>query len=213
MGMDEIPLAEFISRRRINPYVNPRVNFRGNDLFWTKQQNLIYLDVIKGKQNIYVDVHWIDMSHMRDGKHRAYFGGALDLVEQFAIEDVISFHLDFDPELVAQFFASVHFHTDEERRMTWMTNGHQMTATWKDFMDLLHVPDEGLNTPVGVRPHANTESASKNKLQQYYVEKTLPSGKKAWVLNPFLDIMHRIFRNSLFPRIGTRTRCMPILWI
>ena len=164
-GMDGIPFTEFVSRRKINPYVNPRANFRGNELFWTKQQNLIYLDVIKDKQNTYVDVHWIDMNHMREDKHRAYFGEALDLVEQFAIEDVISFHLDFDPELVAQFFASVHFHSDEERRMTWMTNGRQMTATWKDFMDLLHVPDEGLNTPVGVRPHANSESASKNKLQ------------------------------------------------
>ena len=51
MGMDEIPQAEFLARRRINPYVNPRANIRGNDLFWTKQQNLIYLDVIKGKQN------------------------------------------------------------------------------------------------------------------------------------------------------------------
>ena len=33
MGMDEIPLAEFISRRKINPYVNPCANFRGNDMF------------------------------------------------------------------------------------------------------------------------------------------------------------------------------------
>lgn len=33
MGMDEIPLAEFITRRKINPYVNPRANFIGNDLF------------------------------------------------------------------------------------------------------------------------------------------------------------------------------------
>ena len=81
--------------------MNPRANFRGNDLFWTKQRNLIYLDVIKGKQNTYVDVHWIDMNQMREEKHRAYFGEALDLVEQFAIEDVISFHLGFDPELVA----------------------------------------------------------------------------------------------------------------
>ena len=71
MDMDEIPLAEFISRRKINPYVNPRANLRGNELFWTKQQNLIYLDVIKAKQNIYVDVHWIDMHHMREEKHQA----------------------------------------------------------------------------------------------------------------------------------------------
>ena len=57
MGMDEIPLAEFVTRRKISCYVNPRANFRGNDLFWTKQQNLIYLDVIKAKKNTYVDVH------------------------------------------------------------------------------------------------------------------------------------------------------------
>lgn len=206
MGMDEIPLAEFVTRRKINPYVNPRANFRGNDLFRTKQQNLFYLDVIKAKQNIYVDVHWIDMNHMRQDKHRGYFGEALDLVEQFGIEDIISFHLDFDPEIVAQFFASVHFHPDEEWNMTWMTNGQWMTAKWKDFMDLLQVPDEGLNTPVGVRPHANFESTSKNKLQPYYVEKVLPSGKKAWVLNSFLDIMQRIFCNSLFPRIGDKDK-------
>ena len=110
-------------------------------------------------------VHWIDMNHMRQDKHHAYFGEALDLVEQFGIEDVISFHLDFGPEIVAQFFASVHFHPVEERTMTWMTNGQRITATWKDFMDLLQVPDEGLNTPVGVRPHANPESANKNKLR------------------------------------------------
>ena len=99
-GMDEIPLSEFIPRRQINPYVNARAIFRGNDLFWTKQQNLIYLDVIKAKQNTYVDVKWIDMNHMRKDKYREYFGEALDLVEQFGIEHVISFHLDYDPELI-----------------------------------------------------------------------------------------------------------------
>ena len=98
--MDEIPLSEFIPRRQINPYVNARAIFRGNDLFWTKQQTLIYLDVIKAKQNTYVDVKWIDMNHMRKDKYREYFGEALDLVEQFGIEHVISFHLDYDPELI-----------------------------------------------------------------------------------------------------------------
>ena len=74
--------------------------------------------------------------------------------------------------------------------MTWMTNGHKMTATWKEFMDLLQIADEGLHNPVGARPHANPESANKDKLLPFYVEKTLASGKKTWVLNPFLDIMH-----------------------
>ena len=76
-------------------------------------------------------------------------------MEQFGIEELLMFHMDFDPEIVAQFFASVHFHTDEKRTMTWMKNGKRMTAEWKEFMDLLHVCDEGLDVPVGVRPHAN----------------------------------------------------------
>jgi hypothetical protein len=160
--------------------------------------------VIKSKQNIYVPVQWIDMGHLK--KDRAYFGEALDLVEQFGIEDLITFHMDFDVELVAQFFASVHFHTDEERTLTWMTNGKRLTAKWKEFMQLLHVRDEGLNVPVGVRPHANQESANKNKLQPFLVEKTLANGKKTWVLNPFLDVMHRIFRNTLFLRIGDKDK-------
>ena len=56
------------------------------------------------------------MNHMK--KDRAYFGEPLDLVEQFGIEELLTFHMDFDPEIVARFFASVHFHTDEQRTMT-----------------------------------------------------------------------------------------------
>ena len=123
MGMDVMPQAEFIIRRKLNPYVNPRASTRGNELFWNKQQNLIYMDVIKAKQNHYVEVHWIDMIHMRQERHRGYFGEALDLVEQFGIEHLLTFHKDFDPEIIAQFFASVHFGTDVARTMTWMTNG------------------------------------------------------------------------------------------
>ena len=54
--MDEMPQAEFLIRRKLNPYVNPREITRGNDLFLTKKQNLIFLDVIKAKHNTYVPV-------------------------------------------------------------------------------------------------------------------------------------------------------------
>jgi len=39
------------------------------------------------------------MNHLK--KNRAYFGETLDLVEQFGIEDFLTFHMDFDPEIVA----------------------------------------------------------------------------------------------------------------
>ena len=80
-------------------------------------------------------------------------------------------------------------------------------------MDLLQVPDDGLDTPVGVRPHANSESANKDKLQPYYVEKALPNGKTGLVLNSFLDIMYRIFATPCSLALVIRTRFMPIWWI
>ena len=60
-----MPQAEFQIQRKLNPYIKPREHIRGNDLFWTKQQNLIFLDVIKAKQNINVPIQWIDMEHPR----------------------------------------------------------------------------------------------------------------------------------------------------
>ena len=133
-------------------------------MFYTKQQNLIFIDAIKAKQNTYVLVLWIDMNDMKKDNNRAYFGEPLDLVEQFGIEDIITFHLDFDPELVDQFFASVHFHMDEKRTMTWMTNGKRMYAGWKEFMALLSIREKGLDVPVGARPNANAESTNKDEL-------------------------------------------------
>ena len=47
--MDEISVTEYVERRKINPYVNHRAILIGTELFWTKQQALIYLDVIKNK--------------------------------------------------------------------------------------------------------------------------------------------------------------------
>jgi len=32
----------------------------------------------------------------------------------------------------------------------------------------------------------------------------LANGTQSWVLNPFLDVMHQIFRNTLFTRIGDK---------
>ena len=90
--------------------------------------------------------------------------------------------------------------------MTWMTNGRRMSAKWKEFMEMLHIPDEGLNVPVGVRPHSNPESSNKNKLQLFLEEKKLANGTQSWVLNPFLDVMHRIFRDTLFPCIGDKDK-------
>lgn len=191
---DTMPLKEYVRRQKINSYVTERVQMRGCELFWSKQQALIYQDVVLTRQKIYVRVQWIDLNHLQ--RDPLYFGEALNMIQQLGIEDLITFPYDFDPDIVAQFYVTVHFHVDVDRTMTWMTNGEKMSGSWIEFMKLLNVPDEVLHNPVGLRPHANPGATPKEKLMPFYLRKN--------VLPSFLDVMHRIFRNTLFPRVGNK---------
>ena len=70
----------------------------------------------------------------------------------------MEFNKDFDADLVAQFYATVHLGADAERTLTWMTNGNLLSVKWKAFMELFGIGDKGLENPVGFRPHRKTTS-------------------------------------------------------
>ncbi|KAI4979266.1 hypothetical protein ZWY2020_016019 [Hordeum vulgare] len=120
-----------------------------------------------------------------------YFGDALSLIDKLGIKDIITYKTDFDPTVVAQFYVTVHFSPDAERSIVWMTGSKKMTAL-HEFMQFLHIDFQGADTPLGLRPHA--AAPAKDRLQKLYLRKG--------VLPKHLDIMHRIFRNTLFPRSG-----------
>ena len=50
---------------------------------------------------------------------------------------------------MARFYATVHLGTDEERTLTWMTNGKLLSVKWKAFMELIGIEDQGLENPLG----------------------------------------------------------------
>ncbi|KAM3214128.1 hypothetical protein ACQJBY_066516 [Aegilops geniculata] len=136
-------------------------------------------------------------------KDPEYFGEALQMCTQLNILRIMQFNKDFDADLLAQFFATVHLGTDGDRTLTWMTNGKLLSVKWRAFMELLDVVDNGLETPVGFRPHCNDTSTHKQALWPYCTVKIHPgTEKKTYELCPYLDILHRIFRETLFPRIG-----------
>ncbi|KAE8781319.1 hypothetical protein D1007_45444 [Hordeum vulgare] len=121
-----MPLGEFQRHRRINPYNSNRDQFPRGGFFWNKDQFLIFADVLKTKKNLYVPVQLIDINHLK--KYPTYFGDALSIVDQLQILELITFQQDFDYELVAHFFATNHFHTDDDRTMTRLTNGEVLSA-------------------------------------------------------------------------------------
>ena len=192
---------EFWEKRRRNPYAVDQEPTLVNRPFWNRFQFAIYFDVIKAKKNLFVDVRSIDTDAME--KDPEYFGEALQMCTQLNILRIMQFNKDFDADLVAQFYATVHLGTDGDRTLTWMTNGKRLSVKWRAFMELLDVVDNGLETPVGFRPHRNVTSTHKQALWPYCTVKVHPvTEKKTYELYPYLDILHRIFRETLFPRIG-----------
>ena len=124
---------------------NPYQGVQGGALvgrpFWKKEQSLIYVDILKAKKNLFVVVKSIDITLME--KDPAYFGEAVALCHRWGLIAIITFNKDYDVELVAQLYATVHFHANEERSMSWRAGRRRFKVDWKDFMDCLGIADEG----------------------------------------------------------------------
>jgi len=80
---------------------------------------MIYRDIIKHFKKMFVPVQWIDLAHLQ--RNPDYFGEALSLIDKLGLKEIITFKRDFDPDVVAQFYVTVHFAPDDEHTMTWMT--------------------------------------------------------------------------------------------
>ena len=112
----EMTNKEFWEKRRRNPYAVAQEPTLVNRPFWNRFQFAIYSDVIKAKKNLFVDVRSIGTDSME--KDPEYFGKALQMCTQLNILRIMQFNKDFDADLVAQFYATVHLGTDVDRTLT-----------------------------------------------------------------------------------------------
>ena len=78
---------------------------------------------------------YFDIEHMR--KHQAYFGEALEMCERFGLLPIMEVKCDYVELMIAQFYATVHFGTDDVRTLKWMTKDKVLTSTWGRFAELL----------------------------------------------------------------------------
>ena len=71
-------------------------------------------------------------------------------------------------------------------------------------MALLSYEDQSAQTRVGFRPHREATATHKEALCPFSTRKVSEIGHVSYELWPFLDIMHRIFKNTLFHRVGNQ---------
>ena len=68
----------------------------------------------------------------------------------------------------------------------------------------------GMEGRGGIRPHDHPESMPKEKLAPLYIRGRGIIGESKDLVKVY-DIMHRVFRNVLLPKVGIKMKSMAIL--
>ena len=196
-------LHEYRAYREINPYDKKRFPSVRNPHFHTNEQERVYQEVYLGSTNKHKVViqHSIDIEHMKKDKLRSYFAEALAMCGEFGLIDIMTFNHPYIEYYILQFYSTVHFGNDNARTLRWMTKDTMLEATMNDFGAVLGgYRDGGPRSPCGWRCHSNDESGGKELLAPITMEGGIP-GQTEDLIQPF-EILHRIYRECLAPRIG-----------
>ena len=205
---------EFVAKRAVDYYVIDRMDqtpsVRGNNpYFHNSFQEECYREILlkKPKDNTVIQ-HHINVEFMRSKPN--YFGEALEICEEFDLFHIMELEQDYDEEIVAQFLATVHMGNETTRRIKWMTKEKVFEATWEDIAESLNYQEFGPFPPeefdeTHFRVHFQGGSAfGVEKLAPLYN----PDSADKWKygdskgLYPTWDIMHRIYRETINPKVG-----------
>ena len=210
----DMPDQDFIAKRVQDCYVIERMeqipSVRGNNpYFHNKFQEQIYNEVLlkKPKDN-YVEQHHINMAHMK--AHPEYFGEALAICEEIGLLPMMELEQDFDEKLVAQFLATVHMGNETKRRIVWMTKDQKFEVLWEEVAAMFEYEEFGPFEPddfeeTHFRVHfPGVEAKDVSELLPLYDPDSAVKWKvgKSKGLFPTWDIMHRIYRETINPKVG-----------
>ena len=77
------------------------------------------------------------------------FQQIIDACESKHVNDLMGFQKDWNKELIAQFYATVHFgYLKDDRAMFWMTEGNYYRVTFAQFIRVLGLDRHDANRPM-----------------------------------------------------------------
>ena len=194
----KMPDREYRAYRQKNPYLVPRQDNVMDPRFYTNDQELVYNQIYSGQRNAVVLQHRLNIAHMTSPKHVEYFAEAFSMCEEFGLLPIMEVHQDYNEELVAQFYATVHLGTGANPQLHWMIKNEHVDCKWSEFCHLLGYPRAQNNN--GWTVHHLPRPSAKDVLEPI----TMPGGTpgQSEDLIPTYEIMFRIFRETLTPRVG-----------
>ena len=157
--------------------------------FWSIEQQDLYTSIYS-KAKLF-DMKWIDWKH-------------IDSIDQFAcvrercahlgLEQIMSYHCDWDSELIRQFYSTVHISADKSS-MTWMADGRRITTNKKAWEERFGIPGS-----VHTEIHSQFLLDDDDK-KILYTAAEFTLGKISG-LSPLASIANKIIRTTIYPKSG-----------
>ena len=103
-----------------------------NNHFWRKEQELIMTKIYANldPKALVCPQKPLKLDELAK---KAYFQGAIWVVRKLGLEHLISIQLNYDIEMVQQFFATLEMGPEEDTMMTWMTGSIKCNATFSEL--------------------------------------------------------------------------------
>ncbi|KAK1628842.1 hypothetical protein QYE76_003157 [Lolium multiflorum] len=198
VSVKNMQYLEYKEIRDLNPYLTPRNNRVTDKRFHNKTQEEIFYEVyVPFKKGVALQ-HAIDTGKMAASR---YFDEAYAMCGEFGLYPIMELTKDYDVGLIHQFYATVHFDSDEAKTFRWMSHDKLLESNLAKFGSALGYPRLPGVDENGWRCHDSSFSQPREVLEPLYIKGWGIPGKSADLL-PTWDIMLRVYRETIGPKGG-----------
>ena len=182
--------------RDVDPFVGNRIT--SDSRFWVPFQQDYYTTIIMNKSKITHVAQYVDWEYMAK-KNDPIFNEIISTCRHQRVKYLMGFRHDWNKEIIAQFYATVHFgDKNGERAMVWMTNGKRLGVTFSHFLELFNIIPEDKDLPKLhdeglLEPHA---------MSFMYLRSEQPNVGHVKGLYTYYSVLNRLLRVSITPRDG-----------
>jgi hypothetical protein len=182
-----------------DPYASKRTT---TDMrFWATFQQDYYATVIIKKPKITHMAQYVDWTYM-ESKNDPIFTELSTVCGPQRVKELMGFRQDWNREIIAQFYATVHFgYIESERAMTWMTNGNKNVIRFSQFLTLFALGADDKDYP---KLHNGGLLEPETLYFMYPRDQRANVGHLRGLYTYYL-VLNKLLRATIAPRDGNRS--------
>jgi len=197
----KVPRRLFEQDRLVfNPYAFPHSTCPDDFRFYCKMHAAVFYQRVDAQKNAHVPTNYFNPEDVRSD-----WPDVMEVMDFHQISKLMVVGTPYSPDLLKQFFATVHFSTKPKRTMTWMCHDKVCVTTLAEFGALFGI-DELPVAPCYVRLHASSLIRAEDGIRHCYPPGIGLRGKipKTVYMYPYWRVTHAILRNCLQCKFGEK---------